>query len=364
MILKRLSIGVCHVKKLILDLEDELERLKSLRHANVVAVLDFKISSRAERWQFDVLTEQANRNSLLDVIKLAGTLHPDKGRKFAIEILQGLDFYHQKGVQHGALHAGNMMFCTSSRGDIVLKLADGGFQQALRRLKNDSAVTSRKHNSSGDGPPNISPNWHTPGRQDSRASDVWYFGVVLTQMLFGVDVTERYISTQSFMNSTELSPPLADILRDTFKADDRKRPEAFDLIPSEFLRTDAVAVLPSRSSSAHVLKPTYSAGLERRTSKPEAAISVSRYSSEYDEAGRLGKGGYGEVVKARNKHDGRVYAIKKISHKTPTELSQVLPEVYLLATLNHPYVVRYFTAWPEEESTPQELQGKLRRLSS
>lgn len=49
----------------------------------------------------------------------------------------------------------------------------------------------------------------------------------------------------------------------------------------------------------------------------------SRYMNEWDEIGRLGKGGYGEVVKSRNKMDGRVYAIKKITQKTPAELSQV-----------------------------------------
>lgn len=86
----------------------------------------------------------------------------------------------------------------------------------------------------------------------------------------------------------------------------------------------------------------------------QRSIGPSRYTSEWDEAGRLGKGGYGEVVKARHKLDGRVYAVKKITQKTPSELSQVLSEVYLLATLNHPYVVRYYTAWPEDDTSPAD----------
>lgn len=60
----------------------------------------------------------------------------------------------------------------------------------------------------------------------------------------------------------------------------------------------------------------------RHESSTAADIS-SRYTNEWDEVGRLGKGGYGEVVKSRNKMDGRVYAIKKITQKTPAELSQV-----------------------------------------
>ena len=55
--------------------------------------------------------------------------------------------------------------------------------------------------------------------------------------------------------------------------------------------------------------------------------------------------------------DGGIYAIKKIKQKTASALSEVLSEVMLLSRLNHPYVVRYFTAWPEEElSDPTESE--------
>jgi translation initiation factor 2-alpha kinase 4 len=54
-------------------------------------------------------------------------------------------------------------------------------------------------------------------------------------------------------------------------------------------------------------------------------------------------------VKARNKVDGRVYAIKKIKQKSAAALTEVLSEVMLLSILNHPCVVRYYTAWPEED---------------
>jgi eukaryotic translation initiation factor 2-alpha kinase 4 len=47
--------------------------------------------------------------------------------------------------------------------------------------------------------------------------------------------------------------------------------------------------------------------------------------------------------------DGRVYAIKKIKQKSAAALTEVLSEVMLLSRLNHPYVVRYYTAWPEQE---------------
>lgn len=75
----------------------------------------------------------------------------------------------------------------------------------------------------------------------------------------------------------------------------------------------------------------------------------SRYSNEWTEIRRLGRGGYGAVFKAEFKYDKGLYAIKKIPNKTPSELTQVFFEVRMLATLNHPYIVRYHTAWPEDE---------------
>ena len=66
----------------------------------------------------------------------------------------------------------------------------------------------------------------------------------------------------------------------------------------------------------------------------------SRYREDFVEEGRLGKGGFGEVVKARKKLDGQIYAIKKITQKSSASLTQVLKEVRLLSQLSHPSVVR------------------------
>lgn len=66
------------------------------------------------------------------------------------------------------------------------------------------------------------------------------------------------------------------------------------------------------------------------------------------EEGRLGKGGFGEVVKARKKLDGQIYAIKKITQRSQASLTEILKEVRLLSQLSHPAVVRYYNTWVEE----------------
>lgn len=50
--------------------------------------------------------------------------------------------------------------------------------------------------------------------------------------------------------------------------------------------------------------------------QPQLSNSFSRFQSDFEVLGKLGKGGFGEVVKARNKLDGVVYAVKII--KVPT----------------------------------------------
>jgi hypothetical protein len=47
--------------------------------------------------------------------------------------------------------------------------------------------------------------------------------------------------------------------------------------------------------------------------------SYSRFQTDFEVLGKLGKGGFGEVVKARNKLDGVVYAIKIIKVRRPTD---------------------------------------------
>eukprot|EP01083_Nonionella_stella_P024982 68803_1 len=85
----------------------------------------------------------------------------------------------------------------------------------------------------------------------------------------------------------------------------------------------------------------------------------SRYLADFDEIGQLGSGGFGVVVKVRNRLDGQIYAIKKIRlrRNRPSVNKKILREVTTIARLQHQYIVRYYQAWiegSEDPSTPQE----------
>ena len=95
-------------------------------------------------------------------------------------------------------------------------------------------------------------------------------------------------------------------------------------------------------------------------------IRYSRYQSEFKELEPLGRGGFGSVFRVVNVLDSREYAVKKVSirssdlHSPGTEafsqeLHRVLREVKFLALLDHPNIVRYYTAWLEMEENDQHV---------
>lgn len=100
-------------------------------------------------------------------------------------------------------------------------------------------------------------------------------------------------------------------------------------------------------------------------------VRYSRYSSEFQELSPLGRGGFGTVFQCMNALDGRLYAIKKIWIKTQVgadgsvgvhfkeKLHRVLREVKILALLDHPNIVRYYTAWLELEEGNEGTAGDV-----
>ena len=89
---------------------------------------------------------------------------------------------------------------------------------------------------------------------------------------------------------------------------------------------------------------------------PRPALPASRYAADFDELpGVLGRGGFGVVVAAVNRLDGRRYAVKKISLDSGGKggdgagsATRVLREVATLSRLQHPHIVRYFQSWLED----------------
>lgn len=361
LVLKEVSLPASKsdLKKNIQSLETELDALKLLRHPNVVDFLGFSLrqDSNAGLWNVQILTEFANKGSLGNLLQTVGTVNVDNFRPWAVQLLEATDFLHRHGVVHKTIHPNNvMLWRPQQQSSTIVKLADAAYQDNLYVL-NDRAVTTFNAAKSAYWQPPEQAQLETRSR--TAKGDIWDLAVVLLQMVSGLEILHKYPSPSAVIADLEFSTSFEDFVRKMFAAEARKRPTTFELLPSEFLRNDdpilaqSSSPLYSRLSSSAIFESP-SNTKKRRESDGVASGKLSRYASDFVEAGRLGRGGFGEVVKARNKLDGRFYAIKKISHKSAAALTSILSEVMLLSRLNSPFIVRYYNAWEEFDAVQNE----------
>ncbi|KAL9181430.1 hypothetical protein ACHAXT_010235 [Thalassiosira profunda] len=123
------------------------------------------------------------------------------------------------------------------------------------------------------------------------------------------------------------------------------------------------STLPTESPTDDVSNQQSRAGVDNIDGVP--LVRYSRYRSEFEEMQPLGRGGFGTVFQCKNGLDSREYAIKKIKITSQIgidgtvtkhfsqKLHRVLREVKILALLDHPNIVRYYTAWLEVDDGKQ-----------
>ncbi|KAK4142286.1 anticodon binding domain of tRNAs-domain-containing protein [Dichotomopilus funicola] len=353
------------LKKQLQSLEMELESLKKLHHKSLLPVLDFKIdrsisetdSSAPALWTVSVLTPFSERGPVDELLDLAGQINSSKAKIWTTDLLDALAFLHNHGIIHQDIHPGNILLCRNQGGDVVPKLADAGYQRALHNMCNKitTLTATRAAKSAYWFPPEIA---GVSKPQYTQKTDVWDFGIVMLQMLFGLDVPDKYHSPSALIESLSLSDPLKELVGKFFKSDPKKRPRAFELGSSEFLATNCAVLTEDVSSIFGSSMISLSQGMARRQrhDSMNRSAAASRYLEDYVEEGRLGKGGFGEVVRARKMIDSRLYAIKKITQRSQETLSEMLKEVRLLSQMNHPAVVRYYNTWLEEAPDNAEAE--------
>ncbi|KAF9776613.1 hypothetical protein IL306_005159 [Fusarium sp. DS 682] len=344
----------------------DLTSVKRVHHRHLVEVLGFKIQAGistdptvSNASTVSVLLPMAEKNSLEEFLELARRIEDiGRVRSWTRDLLDALNFLHNKNIAHQDIHAGNILLFREPNGQIVPKIADAWYQREIH------SITSNKHGLLGLNtaksaywlPPEIA---GASKPQYTFKTDIWDFGIVFVQMIFGLDVLRTYSSPRNLMESVTLSHSLHELVNRFFKEDKQKRPRAFELGSSEFLATDA-PVLFDDSSAIPSTSPFISMqslpARSRREFTTHRVHSLSRYAEDFIEEARLGKGGFGEVVKARMKLDGQIYAIKKIKPRSQANLTEILKEVRLLSQLNHPAVVRYNTAWVEEVADQAETE--------
>lgn len=162
----------------------------------------------------------------------------------------------------------------------------------------------------------------------------------------GVNIARPFISEKDGATLSSLMSP----------SEGGAAPSAVTTTGSPLLRSQT---LPSDVSPSgnNAIQKHLDVGIDNIDGIP--LIRYSRYRSEFKELSPLGRGGFGTVFRCENALDSREYAIKKIWIKSQLgldgkvtkhfsqKLHRVLREVKILALLDHPNIVRYYTAWLE-----------------
>jgi translation initiation factor 2-alpha kinase 4 len=329
-------------KNRVSDLEIHLDHLISMkRHENCAKVLHFRSCAVESGWEMSILMEFSHRGSLEVELKSTDTIPGNRLRPWTIDLLEALESDHQNQLVHSRIHARNILLFQSPNGAIKITLSDASFQQKLYDVKATRVSTSTYPS-----------DWEPPelaAGQRTRKTDIWDLGIVFVQMLFGLGVTDKYAGPVALIQSGSLSPPLVYLLRQFFNKNPIKRPSAFEIIPSEFLKREH----PISASEYHD-QLVLSSG-RRSSMNKTRSVRVrenSRYNRDFYEHVTIGKGGFGEVVRARSRFDKQLYAIKKISQKTHAQMQTVLTEVMILSQIKHHNVVRYDGAWEEDDTSP------------
>ncbi|QLQ80988.1 hypothetical protein HG537_0E03430 [Torulaspora globosa] len=363
-------------KKEISNLEKELESLLKNCHDNVNRLLAYTVERMGHNsstfvWNIKLLTQYSRSYAIGDIVDSVGFVNLATARVWMIRILEGLESLHKLGISHK---------CISLQTVNLVKDAD--FGTTIPKLMHPSYgftildMISRYPNNNRTQVEMPNCPWPAPelvkfkNSKPQRMTDIWQTGVLLLQIINGVDTVLNYSSPQDFLDSTSMDDSLYDFLDKMLKPDSKKRLSPLELLPMKFLRTNIDFTLNKLSlgqnSSTSLSRKSFTGSLSvksrtasqssgrRRSFNVGSRFSFtnpaarSRYASDFEEIAVLGEGAFGQVVKARNALDSRYYAIKKIRH-TEEKLSTILSEVMLLASLNHQYVVRYFAAWLEED---------------
>lgn len=171
-------------KKELRSLENEINLLRSFRHANIVRYIGTEINPSA----LSIFLEYVPGGSLKALIDKFGHLEESVAKSYTRQLLIGLEYLHRHGVVHRDLKGANCLVGN----DGVIKLADFGSCKKWRSSTgtNTNGDISQKTNGDMKG---TTPSWMAPEIiQDNGAreiswkkADVWSLACTTLEMTTG-----------------------------------------------------------------------------------------------------------------------------------------------------------------------------------
>ncbi|KAI8785191.1 eukaryotic translation initiation factor 2-alpha kinase 4 [Biomphalaria glabrata] len=333
----------------VLSIEQELRALVKLNHPNLIHYRNWKYDCLPGKIIFHILMEYSGGINLSFYTHQNNSLPLEMLRLYTQEILLALQYLHRNSVVHKNLRASSIFIDRNGK----VRLGDYSIDKRLGDLY-DAVDKTRPGVKFSDTRPVVL------GRGGQKG-DIYQLGLLLLSLIIGQPLMK---SLPDIPNS--LPSVVQDFLNKCLLRDERLRWTAVQLLEHHFIKeklplTPTAKGIPSSNTSP--VKDADETGEENSDIKEDegfeylnslVASGQSRLASEFELLRILGKGGFGDVIKVKNKLDGRFYAIKRIPLNPRSKLfnKKMKREVKLLSRLNHENVVRYYCSWIEISNDP------------
>ncbi|KAF8839726.1 Serine/threonine-protein kinase [Paxillus ammoniavirescens] len=348
-------------RKKLGQLEAEIRRLMNVHHPNLLSVLAVKVSyPHLGPPRLTILSEQRPALTLQDVLEDCDRLREDKASDYLGQILSALNAVHSSDLFHRGLDTTCIFLATRENRSHskLVKVGKVGYHARLKDLHKSNPFFPGLALMNGERA--IPDAWLSKEVLDSplsytRGRDIHSVGVVFLQMLHGQSVMQKFSDPREALQSASITPVLQVTGLNMLSTGRKSHVTCLSLL------ADLASI--SVSSPTRTLSPSipiagprtpigngnnYGTSPENEYFRaPPRTRQASRWKEDWEELELLGRGAFGSVVKARNKIDSRIYAVKKIRLRTDQSDTKLFREVNALSRLSHRFIVRYYTTWVE-----------------
>lgn len=245
---KRLHPALAEDKEVVARFMREARASNSVRHANVVSVLDVGVDGSGVPFLVLELLEGMDLHTWL--VKKGGTVSPRAAVAVVLPIARALTMAHAAGVVHRDVKPENVFLAKGLDGRVVPKLVDFGISRVVADEASGPRLTA--HAPMGT-PAYMSPEQVRSARDVDGRADVWSVGVLLYELLTGrfpFTATDPNQMVVAIISSDphpieELAPalprPVIDVIRGCLVRNRDGRLTAGQLVAALELARDSVA---------------------------------------------------------------------------------------------------------------------------
>lgn len=341
----------------------ELGRLREVQCENIVRIYGVKRDRSPKGWErLIICTEKVEGGRLKSWLPKEG-FGEELAREYITQLLSGLAGIHRIGATQKQVDTMFTFLSPSNSGETIAKLAGTGYAKRISDLDRSNRFLKGHEDV-------IPESWWSPDEIDSPYTytakrDIWHMGVLLVQLLFGFQALWRYPNLGILLQHTPgISDSISELLSGLLHPNSKKRFMAEEALTraravEEITRrishrgtSGPLTIAPALPSPQNIFGTSPVSGISYFPPSNIQGPRASRYREDFEEVEFLGKGGFGEVVKARNRLDGRSYAIKKVKLRPEDNTAKVYREVNNLSRVSHQFIVRYHACWIEDVNPP------------